>query len=234
MTGIGNLALACAAFIGTHFLLSHPLRTPLVRAMGEGAFRGVYSLVAFATFGWMLWAWQVVPKSNPAWLAGDAVWIVATVVMWFASVLLAGSFIGNPALPMPGAAGMAMRNPVGVLAITRHPMMWSFALWAVVHIVIWPTPENHLLSTAILILALGGALGQDMKKASLMGDAWRSWGRRTAFIPFAGQISGRIPWGAAWPGAIALGGGTLLWLLLTWIHTPMGARVEAGIWRWIG
>ncbi|MBX9728865.1 MAG: NnrU family protein [Sphingopyxis sp.] len=234
MTDIGYLALASAAFVGTHFLLSHPLRAPLARAMGEGAFRGLYSLVALATFGWMLWAWLAVPKGVPAWLVGDTGWILATAAMWFASVLLAGSFIGNPALPMPGAAGMAMRNPVGVLAITRHPMMWSFAVWAVVHMLIWPTPENHVLSTAILILALGGALGQDMKKAALMGDAWRGWARRTAFVPFSGQIGGRIPWGAAWPGSIALIGGTILWLALSWAHTPMGARVEAGIWRWIG
>ena len=99
---------------------------------------------------------------------------------------------------------------------------------------IWPTPENHVLSTAILILALGGALGQDMKKAALMGDAWRGWARRTAFVPFSGQIGGRIPWGAALPGSIAFIGGTILWLVLTWAHTPLGGRMAAGIWRWIG
>lgn len=233
MTDIGNLAVACAAFVGSHFLLSHPLRAPLARAMGEGGFRTLYSLVALATFGWILWALAAVPPGMPAWLAGDAGWIAASAAMWFASILLVGSFIGNPALPTPGAAVMAMRNPVGVFAITRHPMMWSFAIWAVVHMLIWPTAEGHILSTAILILALGGALGQDMKKAALMGDAWRGWTRRTAFVPFSGQVGGRIPLGAAWPGSLVLIAGTLLWLALTWLHTPLGSRMEAGIWRWL-
>ena len=37
------LWLAAIAFVGTHFLLSHPLRAPMVRAMlGEGAFSGIF------------------------------------------------------------------------------------------------------------------------------------------------------------------------------------------------
>ena len=38
--------LAGIAFLGTHFLLSHPLRAPLVARVGEQAFLGLYSLVA--------------------------------------------------------------------------------------------------------------------------------------------------------------------------------------------
>ena len=36
-----GLVLSAIAFLGTHFLMSHPLRAPLVRAMGEGPFRVV-------------------------------------------------------------------------------------------------------------------------------------------------------------------------------------------------
>lgn len=233
MSEIGWLTMACAAFVGTHFLLSHPLRGPLVKALGTGAFQGFYSLVALVTFGWVIWAFRAAPRTTPAYLAGEPAWIAATIVMWFASVLLAGSFFGNPALPAPSAMQSALRNPVGVFAITRHPMMWSFAIWAVVHLLIWPTRENHILATAVLILSLLGSLFQDGKKARLMGDAWRGWARRTAFVPFAGQVGGRVAWGAAWPGFIALGLGTLLWLGLTWGHGPLGGRMAAGIWFWL-
>ncbi len=44
-----NLALATFAFVGTHLLMSHPLRAGLVARLGERGFAGVYSLVAFAT-----------------------------------------------------------------------------------------------------------------------------------------------------------------------------------------
>jgi hypothetical protein len=36
-----GLLLSAIAFVGLHFLLSHPLRDPLVRAVGEGPFRGI-------------------------------------------------------------------------------------------------------------------------------------------------------------------------------------------------
>lgn len=234
MSPVVELIAACSAFVGTHFLLSHPLRDPMVRRMGEGGFRTVYTLVALATFVWIITAWRAVPAASPAYVPGDVVWMLASALMLFASILLAGSVYGNPALPARNAHAAATRNALGVLAITRHPMMWSFAIWALVHMLIWPTSESHVLSSFILILAIGGAFGQDMKKARLMGDSWRGWCRRTAFVPFAGQVGGRIGWDAAWPGWFSIGGGVLIWLIATWAHVPVGARVAAGTWRWIG
>lgn len=233
MSPLTELIVASACFVGTHFMLSHPLRRPLAAVTGERVFQGVYTLVALATFAWMVLAYRSVPPAIPAYVAGEVAWMGASVVMWVASVLLAGSFLGNPALPVPGAINSARRNPLGVFAITRHPMMWSFALWALVHMLIWPTPAGHVMATAILILSLGGAAAQDGKKAMLMGDAWRGWCRRTSFFPYAGMLSGRIDWRAGWPGPVALGGGTLLWLALTWLHAPLGARMAAGIWYWL-
>lgn len=218
MTGLACLALACLAFVGSHFALSHPLRAPLVGRLGEAKFQGLYSLVALITFGAMIWVYGKSGGAAPLWTPGGALWGVGAVLMWFASILLAGSFIGNPALP---GAPRPRGGPSGVLAITRHPMMWSFAIWAIVHAVLIATPEALLLDAAILFLALGGSVGQDRKKRALMGERWHEWTAQTAFIPFARGIAS--------PGAVALIGGTLLFLLATWLHP-----FPAGLWRWIG
>src|SRR3546814_777828 len=124
-------------------------------------------------------------------------------------------------------------RPIGVLAITRHPMMWAFMIWAAVHVILWGSAANLILSSGILVLALVGSLGQDVKKRRLLGPDWIEWQRKTAYVPFAGQFSGRIPWGDARPGAFAIIGGTLFWLAATWAHTPAGGPA-AGVWRWIG
>ena len=212
-----GLLFSAIAFVGTHFLLSHPLRAPLVRAVGEGPFRGIYSLVALATFGLMIWYYHRIGREPPLWASGDAVWLIASLLMWLASILLVGSFIKNPALPgAPGPKGA----PTGVFKITRHPMMWSFALWAVVHMVLVAMPKALVLDGAILLLALGGAAGQDVKKQRLMGDAWHEWTAETAFIPFTR--------GLANPGLVALVGGTVLFFVATWAHP-----IPAGFWRWI-
>ncbi len=215
------LTIALIAFVGTHFLMSHPLRAPMVGALGAGAFQGVYSLVSLATLGWVVYAFREAPIGMPIWTAGDALNIVATALMFLASVLLAGSFVGNPALPQPGANKLAMQTPTGVFAITRHPMMWSFALWSLAHVLVSPRPAVVILSGFIAFLALGGAEGQDAKKAKLMGDSWQGWESRTSFMP-------RL----AWPGRAALIGGTLIWLAATWAH-PIAGAPTAGIWMWL-
>ncbi|MFL6763342.1 MAG: NnrU family protein [Sphingomicrobium sp.] len=128
-----------------------------------------------------------------------------------------GSFIGNPALV---AAREPRGGPRGVLAITRHPMMWSFAIWAAVHLALLAMPKAIVFDGAIILLALAGAAAQDRKKSSMMGEAWHEWTAQTAFVPFTR--------GVAYPGTIAFVGGSLLFVIATWAHP-----VPAGIWRWI-
>jgi uncharacterized membrane protein len=213
-----GLFLSSIAFVGTHFLLSHPLRGPLVRTMGEKPFRGFYSLVSLVTFGLMIYFYRAIGPEPPLWNAGDAGWIVGTLLMWFGSILFVGSFLKNPALVgAPGPSG----GPAGVLRITRHPMMWGFAIWAAVHLMLLAQPKSLVFDGAIILLALAGAAGQDAKKGRAMGDAWHEWTAQTAFVPFTR--------GVAYPGTVALVGGTLLFLIATWAHP-----IPAGIWRWIG
>jgi len=222
LTGLACLALASAAFVGSHFLLSHPLRARLVRRLGAGPFQGVYSLVALVTFGWMIWAYRGLGDQSPLWATGDGLWLFASLLMWLGSILFVGSFVRNPALP--GARLDRGRRPQGVFGITRHPMMWGFASWAIVHLAVVATPKALVFDGAILLLALGGSVGQDAKKRKLMGERFHEWTAQTAFIPFSRGIAN--------PGAVALVGGTLLFLLATWAHGAIGA-MPAGFWRWV-
>jgi uncharacterized membrane protein len=217
------LALASAAFVGTHFLLSHPLRAPLAQRMGERPFQGLYSLVALVTFGWMIWIYHRIGDQASLWVAEDAPWLIASLLMWFGSILFIGSFVRNPALP--GARLERGAKPTGVFGITRHPMMWGFASWAIVHLMVVATPKALLFDGAILLLALGGSAGQDAKKRKRMDERFHEWTAQTAFIPFTR--------GVANPGAVALIGGTLLFFLATWAHGALGA-MPAGFWRWVG
>lgn len=212
-----GLFVSAVAFVGGHFLLSHPLRAPLVSRLGERRFQAVYGLVAIVTFGLMIYFYRAIGRQPPLWIAGDAIWLVASLLMWLASILLVGSFSGNPALP--GAAAPS-GVPAGVFRITRHAAMWSFALWALVHMAVVGMPKSLVFDGAILVLALGGAVAQDRKKAGLIGEAWNEWTARTAFVPFARGI--------AWPGTVPAVAGTLLFLVATWLHP-----VPAGFWRWI-
>jgi len=229
VTQLAALTVATVTFVGTHFLLSHPLRAAIVRRIGDGPFLGLYSLVAAITFGWMVWAAWTMPSLPPCWIA--PLWFydwVAPLLMLLASILLVGSFIGNPAFPDPKNAVQHVRPATGVFAITRHPMNWAIMLWALTHIVLSGKPTNLVVASGLFVLTFVGSLLQDRKKNALLGDAWRGWETRTSFVPFGALIDGRIPWRAAWPGAIATFGGLLLWAFASFAH-----RQPIGIWRWL-
>lgn len=228
-----QLIMALSVFVGTHFLMSHPLRARMVAGLGANGFQIVYSVVSLATFAWAMLIYSETINAPPLWAVGDGLWAVATLLMLIGSILFAGSIIGNPALPQPGAAALTKAAPKGALAITRHPMMWGFASWALCHLLVSPQPKMIALSVALGFLAIAGSAGQDRKKAALMGADWQDWVSRTSFIPFAGQISGRISWAAAMPKRTVVLIGIALWLIATRFHPAFGAPL-AGIWRWFG
>ncbi|MCP1471225.1 putative membrane protein [Sphingobium sp. OAS761] len=222
--------IAAIAFVGSHFILSHPLRASIVGRTGEAAFLGLYSLVAFATLGWLAMAYRAAPETAMLWPVGDALWAVATLVMLLAAILLMGSFVGNPAMPDPTGRNTAPAEARGVYAITRHPMMWSFALWSISHILVYPMAAGIIVALAMLVLALAGAALQDRKKEALKPALWREWEARTSYWPFAAIVAGRARFGRF--GAHTLAGGVLVWLVATWAHIPL-AGWAAGIWRWV-
>ncbi len=229
MDGTTMVAVAAASFVGSHFLLSHPLRAPLVKMLGNGGFTIVYALGAFATLGWTANAYKAAPITPMLWDVGDGMWAVASVIMLVASIMLVGSLIGNPALP--GPATKAPEKARGVFAITRHPMMWSFALWALAHVLVFPVAANIALCVAIATLALVGAALQDAKKRALVPELWHVWEKRSGYWPFAAIAAGRASFGGFRPHDLA--GGVVIWLAATWAHIPM-AGIAAGIWRWVG
>jgi uncharacterized membrane protein len=140
-------------------------------------------------------------------------------------VLFLGSLSGNPAFPGVQHPEGGIAAPRGVFRITRHPMMWGFALWAVAHIVVAPTGRTIVFAGAILVLALVGSALQDRKKRALLGDTWGRWQQQTSFVPRLERL-GTAGW-KLWLGAL------VAWLVLTWLHIPL-AYVPAGIWRWFG
>jgi uncharacterized membrane protein len=111
-----------------------------------------------------------------------------------------------------------------VFAVTRHPMMWGFALWALSHIILWWSWRTVIIGATIMFLALAGAHLQDRKKAALLGDSWAGWEARTTYWPRWSRLfaAGSVLWLAT----------IAAWLVATWAHVG-AAGVPAGVWRWI-
>ncbi len=222
MDGYASLIAACALFVGKHFLLSHVLRERLVSRIGLNAYLGLYSLLSFALGAWMLWAFWTAPVGAPLWDVGAVAWWGATVLTLLASILLAGSFVGNPALPGASEKAVSAASVGGVFGITRHPMMWATALWALSHILVAPRMAILILMGSFVFLALVGSAGQDRRKAHELGAAWQQWAAQTSFWPRLSGLSraGWLPWSI----------GLILWLIAQWAHMPLGG-FGAGVFR---
>ena len=213
MTPIGWLIVAVSAFIASHELLSHALRKPVIGLVGAKLFPLVYSVVAFATLGWAVAAWRATPP-EVLWAAPAGLHVLGAIAMLFAAILFVGSVTApNPAL----MGGQASGAPRGVQRITRHPMMWSFALWALVHIALPASNRTLVLASGILVLALFGASMQDRKKRGTV-EGYGAHEAATGFVPFGAQLRGRASWAAAGPGWVALIGGIVLFAILVLAH----------------
>ena len=98
MSAAATTALFAGLFVATHLLMSHPLRAPLVARLGPKGFLAAYSAVSFACFVPMVWLCGAVGRGRLA-VAGARLGVErGAAVMWLASVLLAGSFVRNPAM----------------------------------------------------------------------------------------------------------------------------------------
>ena len=222
-----SLIAANIAFVGGHFVLSHPFRPGLVASIGERGFLAAYSLIQIAVFAWIVIAFRAAGAGGtPLWNGqSDTLWVIASLMTIMALALLFGSLRGNPALPATTPEAVEIAKPYGAFAITRHPMMWGIAIWAVAHILVAPTARTILTAGSMAVLALVGSYLQDRKKEVLLGQAWNGWESRTTFAPRLRHLGalGFRTWALA----------VIVWLLATWAHIPL-AWVPAGIWRWVG
>lgn len=222
---VGNLLVAAVFFVSSHFIMSGPLRKPLRSALGEQSFLLAYSLVSLLALTWLIVAFDRAEPGLPLY-DGTAIvpWLAASVLTLVAMTLLLPSFARNPALPGRKEAGLGTVIPSGVFTVTRHPMMWGFALWAIAHMIAAPTLPVAIMMTSIIVQALVGSHLQDKRKLAGNTREFGPWQRRTSFWPRLGKLMEmRLSW------LVAL----LVWFIATWAHYHFFG-IPAGIWMWIG
>lgn len=184
-------------FLVTHLGVSSTgLRGALIARMGEGAYLGLYSLLAAVTLGLMIWVYVQLPRLPYLWLPDPSLYGLAKGLMTVSMMLVFGSFLArNPtAVGMESSlseAGAADRLARGVNRITRHPLQWGLALWAFSHLLANGDAVSVAFFGTFLTLSLAGSWLIDRKKAARMGADWQAFAAVTSNVPFAAILSGR-------------------------------------------
>ena len=184
------LILAALIWLGIHIgVAGTPLRDVLVTRIGEGPFRGLFSLLSILAIVFLVWSWSAA-WTTPLWYAPAWLRWVLVAVMLVAFVLFVASVSRRNPTMVSGETAMA-QPPVGIHRVTRHPMLWSFALWAAVHIIGNGDTAAIVFFGTFLVTALVGMPSIDAKLARRDPAQWQALSAATSIVPFAAIAQGR-------------------------------------------
>jgi uncharacterized membrane protein len=189
MLGMTLLILASALWVGVHFgIAGTAVRGRIVAVTGETGFRIGYSILSVVAIVLLFQAWGAAPVV-PLWFAPDWLrWLLALAMLPVFVLFVASVATPNPTA-VAGKLGEA--GPAGIQRITRHPMLWSFALWGVIHLIGKGTLGGIFLFGAFVVTALVGMPSIDRKLAARDPQMWARLAPSTSIIPFKAILSGR-------------------------------------------
>jgi uncharacterized membrane protein len=203
-----SLALAAIYFAGLHLgIAGSPIRDRLVAAIGQNAYRGLFSAASLAGLIWLIVAYKYAPYfatwGAPQW------WKPIAILLMLPAFVLVVLGLRTPNPTAVGMEGLAARSPEGIVRVTRHPLLIGIGLWALVHLIANGDVASFLFFGALAVTALAGTASIDAKRRRALGPAWQSFAAQTSIVPFAAIAKGRTrlkmgeitPW--RWAIAIA-------------------------------
>jgi uncharacterized membrane protein len=220
-----SLILAGLFFLAIHVVISGSrLRDRLVRAIGEPAYLGAFSLLSAIGLGWLILAYARAHATATIW------WTAPTWLRWPAllvmllSLLLVVVGLTTPSPTAAGGEAQLQRDDAarGILRVTRHPFLSGVALWAATHLALNGDSASIVLFSSLLALSLVGPVLIDAKRQRIFGARWERFAARTSRLPFAAIAAGR---NQLRPAEIAA------WQLL--LAAVLYAALLAGLHRWM-
>jgi uncharacterized membrane protein len=211
------IALLWAGFAATHLVLSSAsVRPRLIARLGDGPFRGLYSLVVIAWFVALVWVFARHKHAGPVlWytIGPPAIAeLVNLVLMVLAFALVVAGLIPSQAAPSSMGAAPAERTEAhGLLRITRHPFNAGASLFGIAHLLVNGSLGDVLFFGGFPLFAWIGSRHQD-ERLGRSKPGYRELVADTSFVPFAAVLASRqrlvpreLPWGGFAAGvALAL------------------------------
>jgi uncharacterized membrane protein len=187
-----HLIVAIGIFLTTHIVLAeNPARGVLVRALGERMFAWSYGAIAVLQLIWIGQAVEAAPVVR-YWEPPDWTAAVPLLVMPLALLLLVCGFTQNNPTASLASGRLARREVTGILAVTRHPVMWGLGLWSLTHLAVVAEVGEALRYVAFAALALLFLRRIEAKQRAKWGAAaWADFTARSSNVPFVAMIDGR-------------------------------------------
>jgi len=214
-----NLILAVLAFLVSHAIPAlKPVRGALVARVGERTYRALYSGLSLVMIGWLGVAYARAPHVE-VWAMRPWMMWIPVLVMPFACLLLVGTLTAANPLSISGSRAAFDPARPGIVSITRHSLMASFALWAGTHMVPNGDLASLILFGLLLALSLLGPASLDAKRRATLGETeWRRLAEATSSLPLAAVLGGRTRLDLAGIGLGRVTAAAILYGLLLLAH----------------
>lgn len=193
-------AWALAGFVLLHIGVSATgLRARLVRMIGEGPYRGLFSLASLGLLVWLIHSYNQM-RADPFDQLNAALWLPPLWLHWPAvAVTFLGVWLAAIGLLTPGPTlagfetrALAAAEPArGILRVTRNPFLWGIAIWAFGHLLANGERFAVMLFGALGVMVIFGARSIDRKGRARSGEAWQRFEDVTSNAPFAAIAQGR-------------------------------------------
>jgi len=219
MDPVETIGLWAVLWVGTHIGISSSLRARLIHAAGPDRYRGIYSLVAFATLGPLIYEFAYHKHSGPLlWYLRDnhAARGLTWLLMFFAFILLAASLINPVPSSMGGQASQSA--PRGLQKVTRHPGLVAFSTFGIAHLLMNGWVGDVIFFGAFPVLGIAGGINQDHRKLRELGESYRSFIEATSFLPFAALLTGKQKWQSRETPWLAILVGLVLAAVIVAVH----------------
>lgn len=183
-----EFAVAILVFLAAHVLpAATGLRGYMIERVGRRAYLTAYSLVSLATIAWVVAAAVAAPYIE-VWPPSGAAALVPVVAMLPACLLFAGAALRPNPLLVAFAGGMTDQGAPGVLALTRHPILWAFFLWAASHAVANGDLVALILFGALAVFSLTGMRRLERRAAGRLSVDDLAAARAIARGPVLGRL----------------------------------------------
>ena len=218
-----NLIAAAVAFLLVHLVVSGTRsRDTIIAVIGEGTYMGLYSLASVAGLVWIGVAFGSArggPGDTVYWASTETTRIVQLFIQFVAVLFIVpGLMTRNPASVGQGRASEDQEVVQGILRITRHPVLWGVAIWALGHLMVDGDVASIIFFGAFLVLALSGTVSIDAKRQRVFGPTWQEFARKTSNVPFGAIAGGRQSLSIAEIGYLRLGAAVVAYLFLLGAH----------------
>ncbi|MGV0819119.1 NnrU family protein [Martelella sp. AMO21009] len=185
-----NFLLAIFVFLLAHVVPpAPPVRGRLIALLGRRVYLFAYSFLSTVLLGWIIVAARRAPMVF-IWYPAPWQALVPLAAMPIAFFLLAGGLAADN----PASVTLRPRNgrQSAIVAITRHPVLWGFLIWALAHVPPNGDVVSLILFGAMTLLALLGMAVLDRRARRRLGEAeWLALKARTSVLPLAAIIAGR-------------------------------------------